>query len=210
MLYPVGFGKLSEAMFDVTCVEASPMTISILIDSNAWNFLFEREIDINCELPPDEFAIFITREVEVELNAIPDIGKDGHEKRLLKEYIRGSIAQNSVRTTATFGFAEANPTDGPATYAGFQGTFQSDSERAWYGREKIQKLIRGKSKKGSGLSGNQADASVAASSFQCLVLTCDKRGGPIAEAANTGGKIIFLSEAAMASQSLKQLLLQHV
>jgi hypothetical protein len=186
------------------------MTVSVLIDSNAWNFLFDRAIDINRELPCEEFAIFITREVEIELNAIPDIGKDGLDKRPLKQYIQDSIARNRVTTTATFGFAEANPTDGPATYAGFgQGTFQSDKDRAWYGREKTQEYILGKSKKGSGLSGNQTDASVAASSFHCIVLTCDKKGGPITEAANTGGKVIFLSEACLTLQSLKQMLLEH-
>lgn len=182
------------------------MTISVLIDSNAWDFLFDRAIDINLELPPEDFSLFITREVEIEIDAIPDV-KKGIDKRPLKQYIRDSITQNQVRITATFGFAEANPVDGPATYAGFgQGTFQSGKERDWYGKEKIRGYILGKSKKGSGLSDNQADAAVAAASFDCVVLTCDKKSGPISEAAESGGNVIFLSDALLEAQSLGQIL----
>nr|WP_181374743.1 hypothetical protein [Polaromonas sp. E10S]AWD71954.1 hypothetical protein pE10SP1_p007 [Polaromonas sp. E10S] len=183
------------------------MTISVMLDSNAWNFLFDRAIDINHELPPEEFAIFITREVEIEICAISNDGKDGCDKRLLKQYIQDSVALNRVRTSATFGFAEANPAEGPAAYGGFgQATLQSDQDRDWYKREKTQASILGKPKKGSGLSGNQADAAVAASSFHCIVLTCDKKRGLISEAAELGGKVLFLSDDHLASQSLKQIL----
>ena len=182
------------------------MTISVLIDSNAWNFLFDRNIDLSCELPREDFALFITREVEIEIGAIPDDGKDRSDKRPLKRYIYESIAQNQVTTTATFGFSEANPADGPATYAGFgQGTFQSEKERDWYAREQIKSYFLGKSKKGSGLSANQADTAVSAASFDCVVLTCDKKKGPIAEAKEAGGWIVFLSDELLASQSLQQI-----
>ena len=183
------------------------MTISVLIDSNAWNFLFDRSIDLGCELPPEDFALFITREVEIEIGAIPDDGKDGLDKGPLKRYIHENIAKNQVTTTATFGFAEANPADGPATYAGFgQGTFQSEKERNWYHQERIKSFVFGKPKKGSGLSANQADAAVSAASFDCIVLTCDKKSGPIAEAENSGGKVVFLSDTLLESQSLQLIL----
>jgi hypothetical protein len=45
--------------------------IAITLDNNVWDFLFERKIDLAAELPSDEFAIFITREVEIESMAIP-------------------------------------------------------------------------------------------------------------------------------------------
>jgi hypothetical protein len=186
------------------------MTHSVLIDSNAWNYLFDRSIDINLELPSEEFVIFITREVEIELDAIPETGKGGQDKRPLKQYIRDSLARNQVKTSAVFGFAEANPASTPPTYAGFgHGTFQSDQDRAWYERKKTQDFILGKSIKGSGLTGNQTDASVAVSSFYSFVLTCDKKGGPLLDAAKCGGKVIFLTEDSLATQSLRQLLLQH-
>ncbi|WP_146208478.1 hypothetical protein [Cupriavidus plantarum] len=182
------------------------MTIPVQIDSNAWNFLFDHAIDINLELPQDEFTLFITREVEIEICAIPDEGKDRTDKRPLKQYIQDSLARNQVRTSARFGFAEANPVGGPAVYAGFgQGTFQSDKERAWYSQEIVRNYSIGKSKKGSGLSGNQADTAVAATSFDCVVLTCDKRAGPIGEALRQGGRVIFLTDALLKINSLGQI-----
>ena len=183
-----------------------PMTIPVHIDSNAWNFLFEKKIDINRELPSEEFKLFITREVEIEICVIPDEGKDGADKRPLKQYIRDSLARNCVRTTATFGFAEANPVGGPTVYAGFgQGPFQSGKQRAWYSQDKVRNSILGKKKKGSGLSGNQADAAVAAASFDSVVLTCDKKPGPILEAFEQGGKVIFLSEDLLGNKSLGEI-----
>lgn len=196
--------KLHNAAFGWAVVR--PLTISVLIDSNAWNFLFDRAIDINLEIPPEEFLLFVPREVEIEIEAIPNI-KDGVDKRPLKQYIQDSLARREMRTTATFGFAEANPVNGPATFAGFgQGTFQSVKERDWYSKSKTRGYILGKSKKGSGLSGNQADAAVAAASFDCVVVTCDKKRGPILEAAENGGTVIFLSDDLLEAQSLKHIL----
>jgi hypothetical protein len=51
--------------------------IAVLIDGSAWNVLFSRGLDLNRELPTEEFALFITREVEIELRATPGTGKDG-------------------------------------------------------------------------------------------------------------------------------------
>jgi hypothetical protein len=181
------------------------MAISVQIDSNAWNFLFEHAVDLNRALPPEEFKHFITREVEIEILAIPDDGKDG-DKRPLKQYIGNGIARNDISTTMLFGFAEANPVDGPATYGGFnQGTFQSEQECVWRNQEKIQGYVLGKPKKGSGLNGNQADAAVAAASFHTVVLTCDKKAGPILEAKKQGGKVIFLTDALLEANSLSQI-----
>jgi hypothetical protein len=45
--------------------------IAITLDNNVWNFLFQKGIDLALDLPSEEFAIFITREVEMETVAIP-------------------------------------------------------------------------------------------------------------------------------------------
>ena len=168
--------------------------------------MFGNKIDITRELPAEEFKLHITREVEVELEAIPDIGKDGSNKLPLKKYIQDSLARNCIETTMIFGFAEANPVDGPAIYGGFgQGTFQSDTERAWYQQDKVKQLTTNKPLKNSGLHGNQADAAVAATSFDGVVLTCDKKEGPILEAYKQGGKVIFLSADLLTNQSLGEI-----
>jgi len=51
--------------------------IAVTLDNNVWDFLFRRGIDLASELPTEKFAIFITREVEIETLAIPaDAPKD--------------------------------------------------------------------------------------------------------------------------------------
>ena len=183
------------------------MKISVLIDNNAWNFFFARNFNFHQELPPEEFSIFINREVEIEIAAIPDEGKDGVDKRALKKYIHESVLGNRIATAAIFGFAEANPPEGPGTYVGFgQGTFQSNKEKDWYGEEKIKSYIIGKPKRNSGLTHNQADAAVAIASFGSVVLTCDKKTGPIGYAKESGGAVVFLSDELLASQSLRLIL----
>jgi len=171
------------------------MKIAVSIDSSAWNWLFRNAIDTSIVLPSDEFSLFITRHIEVEISAIPDVGADGSDNRPLKRYIRESISRNQITTTATFGFAEANPPEGPATYAGFgQGTFQSDVERAWYARDDVQKQIIGKHPRKPGmLPRNAADASMAVASFHGVALTYDKNKGPIKTASKIGGNIVFLA-----------------
>jgi len=51
---------------------------------------------LSTELPCDAFALFITREVEVEGRAIPDDAV----KAPLKEYIQRTIEQCGIQTTS--------------------------------------------------------------------------------------------------------------
>jgi hypothetical protein len=87
--------------------------IAITLDNNVWDFLFLKEPDLASELPLDHFAIFITREVEIETSAIP-----AHpSKAALKDYIARTIVNCDIRTTSVFGFATAGP--GPQRVGGF-------------------------------------------------------------------------------------------
>src|ERR1700679_2933672 len=101
--------------------------IAVTLDNNVWDFLFLRELDLASELPLDQFAIFITREVEIETTAIP-----AHPSKVaLKEYIARTIVSCDIRTTSVFGFATAGP--GPQRYGGFgHGTWQSQTAREFY------------------------------------------------------------------------------
>ncbi len=103
------------------------MAVHVYIDSCAWNFLFHARIDLKRELPPDLYQLHLTREVEIELAAIPCIGKDGEDKQELKLYIAANIAESDVTTTGIFGFITLGPDGTPMkaqTYGGFgQGTF---------------------------------------------------------------------------------------
>jgi hypothetical protein len=42
------------------------MPISVYIDNNVWDLLFELKIDLSTELPDDEFRLCLTREAEFE------------------------------------------------------------------------------------------------------------------------------------------------
>jgi hypothetical protein len=171
------------------------MTIALVIDSNAWNFMYERRMDLNKELPPELFSLFITREIEIEIEAIPDISKQGDDNSSFKKYIYENLQRANVKTSRVFGFAEANSPTGPPIYGplGF-GTFQCEKDRSWYQRDITKGYLLGKSIRPSGLTKNQADVSVGASSFHGIVLTSDKKNGTIPDAANNGGKVIYLSD----------------
>ena len=160
--------------------------IAVTLDNNVWDFLFEKGIDLALELPSEEFAIFIPREVEIETLAIP-----ADAKTPLKDYIARTIASCDIRTASVFGFATDGP--GPQRVGGFgQGTWQSQTEGEFYAAIRERYLL-GKGQTNSQLTKNEGDAAVAASSFFSIVLTCDK-SGPLRFAAEHGGKILYLED----------------
>jgi hypothetical protein len=164
--------------------------IAVTLDNNVWNFLFGRKIDLATELPADEFAIFITREVEIESMAIPDT----KAKALLKNYVARTIVRCGIKTTTVFGFATDGP--GPQRVGGWdQGTWQSQTEREFYDAIR-QPYLFGRRETNSQLLQNEADAAVAAQSFFSIALTCEKPGkpGPLRFAAEHGGKILYLPD----------------
>ena len=171
------------------------MTIPVTIDSCAWNFFFENNYDLCIELPPERFSLFMTREVELELDQIPDESQ-GFDKRPLKEYIRKSIERRQVETTCVFGFYCGESPDDPARYGGFgQGTFESDIERDWRQREDTQRyVIDAPKRKSSVLRKNEADVSQAVASLSSVLITADAKKGPISVAAGNGGRVLYLSE----------------
>jgi hypothetical protein len=186
------------------------MTLPVIIDCCAWNYLFDCQVDLTDVFPRDEYAIFITREVEIELRAIPDKGKDGTDKRALKSYIAESIKAHRVRTSSIFGFASLEP-DGSLSevqvYGGFgQGTFQSQADRSWYSSGDVRRFLDDKRKKNSGLIDNQADASLAVRSFDSLVLTNEFKStrGPLHLASEHGGRVIYIEDVEQSGLSLKE------
>jgi hypothetical protein len=174
--------------------------IAITLDNNVWNFLFDRNIDLAAELPPECFAIFITREVEIEKDAIPE----KETTIALKRYIMRTIASADIRTTSVFGFAHEGP--GPQRHGGFDvGVWQSPTETEFYAAIRDRFLI-GKSQRNSQLSDNEGDAAVAAQSFSSLAITCELPGkpGPLRFAAEHGGKVLYLDAFGGSSLTLRE------
>ena len=185
------------------------MKTSVFIDSCAWNYLFDNRVDLSEVFPSNQYALFVTREIEIEHLAIPDIGKDGADKRELKSYIATAIASHNVQTTSVFGFASYDA-DGSLSevqvYGGLdQGAWQSEDDRRWYDSNEVKQHLNCQAVKGSGLSKNQADASLAVRSFDSVILTGELRGktGPLALAADQGGRIVYLGEVEQSGLSLK-------
>jgi hypothetical protein len=173
--------------------------ISVTLDSNVWNFLFDGGVNLASELPSDEFAIFITREVEIETEAI-----SATSKATLMEYIAQAIADSGIKTTSVFGFASEGP--GPQRCGGFdQGVWQSQTEREFYAAI-TQRFLVGRREKRSQLTENEGDAAVAAQSFFSIVLTCEssKINGPLRYAREHGGAVLHLGEFDRSKQTLKE------
>lgn len=173
--------------------------IAITLDNNVWNFLYDRNIDLSVELPRERFAIFITREVEIETLAIPST----ESKSLLKSFIARTIADCGVTTTWVFGFDSGGP--GPQRYGGFdQGMWQSQTEREFY-QAILHQYLTNRGTKRSQLNGNEGDAAVAAKSFSSIALTCEspRKPGPLRYAVSHGGKVLYLSDFATSGLSLR-------
>jgi hypothetical protein len=158
--------------------------VAVTIDSNVWNLFFDLRLDLTTELPPDCFKLFIPREVEIELAAIPDRA----DKMALKDYIRVQVDAGNVQTQYVFGFAHDG--HGPQRYGGFDiGTWQSETEREFYDLIRDQYLL-GKKATNSELFQNEGDAALGANSFSSIVLTCDFKPGPLRVALENGGKVL--------------------
>ena len=70
------------------------MRTKLYFDNNAWDILFEFNVNINSELPSSEYEILITREAEFEIPGMPA------EKR---EYVDKSMKLSDVKTDIYFG-----------------------------------------------------------------------------------------------------------
>ena len=178
------------------------MPISVYIDNNVWDFLFDRRIDLAAELPRDEFCIAITREAEFEIPLIPP------EKAELKAFIEASIERCGIRTDKLFGFYDERFPPDEQRVGGFdEGRWASQEEVAFMDQQRTP-LPRPKRK--TGLYAGEADTSLAARSFQAVVLSLDAKKGPINDAYKQGGKVVFLTDFDRSGLSLRDFIKRAV
>ena len=144
----------------------------IIVDSNAWNFLFESNIDLFSSTF-EKFRFAITWMIEKEMEYL--FGKV--EKRELLEYYckyRPSMDCMNKR----FGFYSENPPGGIQRYVGFgQGQFVPEKESELL----IDKLHYIGSIKKTLLFNNETDLDQASKAFgRIYILTKDfKKNGPL-------------------------------
>ena len=174
--------------------------IAVTIDSNVWDQLHDLNLELAIELPIKRFVLFVPREVEIELGAIPK----QPDKIALKKYISRQMLDASVEVSAIFGFATEA---GPQRHGGFGfGTFQSEDSRAFYAAIRDQYLID-KPIRGSQLSHNEGDAALGAASLSSVVLTRDlRKAGPLRVAHEYGGKLVDMTQFDSAGPSLASLI----
>lgn len=165
------------------------MTISVFIDNNVWDFLFDHKIDLVTALPHSEFSIGITREAEFE---IPPIA---HKKPALLEFIESTISRCGIEADSYFGFEDHNLPPGKQRVAGFDfGRFASDEELKFMDSQRaLRKPSHSKLNPKTELYKQEADIALAARSFHSVVLTLDAKKGPLADAHVQGGKVVFLA-----------------
>lgn len=159
---------------------------SVYIDNNVWDFLFDRKMDLSIELPPDQYCLCMTREAEFEIPPIPESKAD------LKHFIQATV-EKCVKTVPLFGFYdESLPADEQRNGGFDQGSFASVAELDFINQQR--RSIRDRKKEKTKLYPNEADVSVASRSFGSIVLTLDRKKGPINTAYQQGGRIVFLKE----------------
>jgi hypothetical protein len=169
------------------------MPISIYVDNNVWDFLFTRQMDLAKELPRDEFCVCITREAEFEIPPMPP------EKRAFAE---ATIAKCLITTDAFFGFNDESLPAAEQRVAGFdQGRWASPEELAFIAQQKTALKDRMRPSK---LYHGEADLSLAARSVHSIVLSLDRKQGPINVAYEQGGKVVFLTDFDKSGLSLRE------
>ena len=174
--------------------EPNPL-IDVFIDHNVWHLFFALQLDVIAELPRDEFRICITREAEFEIAAT------GAARPALKAYIDNAIARCGITTNSYFGFyCESVPQDEQRVGGWNVGRWASTRELEFIGQQK-RWLRQGKRK--TKLYANEADISLAARSLVSIVLTCDKRPGPLRDAYDQGGRVIYLNDFETSGLSLR-------
>jgi hypothetical protein len=185
--------------------EAEAVVINIYIDNNIWDFLFARQIDLADALPSNRFCLYIPREVEFEVRAIPTVLP---EKAELKAFIEATIAKCDIRTDTLFGFNDDSLPPDEQRVGGFdRGRWASSEEMAFRAQ---QALNTARKKRPSKLHPDEADISLAACAFHSVVLSLDDKPGPIRDASAQGGKVVFLTGFVNSGLSLSDFILKEL
>jgi hypothetical protein len=171
------------------------MAISVYLDSNIWNFLLDRRLDLAIELPRDEFSLFLTREAEIEIPPIPE------RKAELKAFVEKTITDCEIKTHSYFGFYDQSHPPNEQRVGGFDVGYWASKEELAFIEQQRSRLSTEK-KPATQLYRNEADISLAARSFHSVVLTLDKKNGPLKDAYEQGGKVVFLTNFDNSGMSL--------
>jgi hypothetical protein len=200
LLYTGLVATVDDSVAELRPAPVAPL--SVYLDNNVWDFLFERRLDLAVELPRSRFCLAITREAEFEIPAIPDHKAD------LKAFIANAIAQCGVRTDSLFGFYDDSLPHDQQRFGGFDvGRWASEDELSYLTQ---QRKPLGRAIRPTGLYQDEADFALAVRSVHSVVLTLDAKNGPINTAYREGGKVIFLTEFDVSGLSLAEFITKRI
>jgi hypothetical protein len=179
------------------------MKTSVYIDNNVWDFLFIRKIDLSVELPSSEFCLCMTREAEFEIPPIPK------EKAELKKFIDETIKKCVIEPHRYFAFFNPSHSEEEQRVGGFNvGRWASSKEIAFMEQQKTK--LGAIKKSSTKLYKNEADIAIAARSTHSVVITLDKKKGPLNDAYKQGGKVVFLTDFDSSGLTLKEFILSNI
>ena len=161
--------------------------VNIFIDHNVWDQLFKRNVDLNTHFPQDEYSLFVTREGVFEIKQTPDT------KVELKKYI-DTFIKSTVLEDSLFGFNNPNLPPNEQRVSGFgMGRFSSTEENK-ISSKLTQKYGSTKKRKNSQILYKQeADIALATRSTNHIVISLDVKDGPLRDAKDFGGKVLFIN-----------------
>jgi hypothetical protein len=174
------------------------MPRAIFIDNCAFDRLFELGIDPG-HINGDEFQFYVTEEVLIEIDAIPDTQEKEEKKRWISRIARGE----SVAETGYFGFAED-----PSAY-GFGQGFLADLSQVEYLAETKSELGP---ERPTGLPRNHTDRLLLSHAIVFAVLTDEARlgnGRLMGQALERGATVIRMRDFDSENETFTEFLRRH-
>ncbi len=157
---------------------------AIYLDSNVWDLLHDHGIDLLQEFPRESFKLYLVREAEFEISAMPEP---------LRLFAQGEIERCSIGVSLPFGFYDSRYPADKQRVGGFgQGSWLNAENHEF--RASQAERVGPKVQTKTGLLKNEADAAFAGASFNSIVLSLNKNGGPLKTALARGGMVIFLND----------------
>lgn len=167
---------------------------TVWIDNGAWDWLFDHQVDLGAELPITDFELLITRQVEIEMRSI--------SRPAVREFARRTILECQIGVRRVFGYDRPDEAEEMRRYGGFDQGYWASSAESTFIRQQNAKREQSK-RMGSGLFQHEGDIALAAKSFDGIVITAERKGGPLGDAEAAGGRVVRLGQLAQKRQSLR-------
>ncbi len=160
--------------------------MNIFFDNNVWDYLYSKYVDIATYFPKSKYSLYITTHGKYEILQMP-LRCNG-----LRGYVEKALI-SLVREDAIFGYYNDFFPVEQQRLSGYDvGRYISSSELLLK-RELFKKYGSTEKRKNSQILFKQeADIELASRSIEHTILTFDCKKGPLLDAKNRGGKIIFL------------------